>query len=177
MGLKENHEIFHKTVEDHFLYEVSAYETKYTEDMGHGRLEKREYYLETDLSFLRDVPEIEKWVNLNGVGMVKSVVEQSKKVSFEIRYFVTSLAHVEPFANSVREHWGIENSLHWCLDVSFNEDKQRMRTDHSAENFAVIRHVSLNLLKRDDSKMSLKGKRHRCSYDDDFLIKVLFGAI
>jgi hypothetical protein len=65
--------------------------------------------------------------------------------------------------------------LHWCLDVVFNEDKARMCTDHSAENFAVIRHIALNLLKRDTSKMSIKGKRHRCAYDDDFLLQILFG--
>ena len=62
-------------------------------------------------------------------------------------------------------------------NVGFNEDRQRICTDHSAKNFAVIRHVSINFLKRDESNMSLKGKRHRCSYDDDFLIKVLFGTL
>ena len=175
LGLKGNHEKLHTAVSEHFMYEVSAYETVYTEELGHGRLEKREYYLETDIKFLEGIPEIEKWINLNAVGMVKSVVEKKDKVSFEIRYFITSLTDAGHFAKSVREHWGIENSLHWCLDVGFNEDKSRMRTDNSAENFAVIRHVSLNLLKRDDSKMSLKAKRHRCAYDDDFLLKILFG--
>ena len=108
--------------------------------------------------------------------MVKSVIERGGKVSFEIRYFITSLTDIETFSKSVREHWGIENRLHWCLDVAFNEDKQRMRADHSAENFAVIRHLSLNLLKQDDSRMSLKAKRHPCAYDDDFLLKILFGV-
>ena len=173
LGLKG--EKLRKAVSDHFMYEVSAYETVYTEEKGHGRLEKREYYLETDIKFLDDIPERDKWVNLNAVGMVKSVVEKKDKVSFEIRYFITSLTDPQHFAKSVREHWGIENSLHWCLDVGFNEDKSRIRTDNSPENFAVIRHISLNLLKRDDSKMSLKAKRHRCAYDDEFLLKILFG--
>ena len=157
------------------MYEMSAYEIVYTEEKSHGRFEKREYYLETDIKFLENVPEIEKWINLNAVGMVKSVVEKKGKVSFETRYFITSLTEAEHFAKSVREHWGIENSLHWCLDVGFNEDKSRMRADHSAENFAVIRHIVMNLLKRDDAKMSLKVKRHRCAYDDEYLMKILFG--
>ena len=175
LGLKGNHEKLHAAVSDHFMYEASAYERVYTEEYGHGRHEKREYYLESDIKFLDGIPEREKWSNLNAVGMVKSVVEKKGKVSFEIRYFLTSLTDAEHFAKSVREHWGIENSLHWCLDIGFDEDKSRIRADNSPENFAVIRHISLNLLKRDDSKMSLKAKRHRCAYDDEFLLKILFG--
>jgi predicted transposase YbfD/YdcC len=178
LSLKGNHKKLHGAVSEHFLYNPKSGECpkKYIEEKGHGRIEKREYYLETEIDFLDGVPERDKWVNLKAVGMVKKTVEKKgKKASFEIRYFITSLTDIERFSKAVREHWGIENSLHWCLDVAFNEDKQRMRTDNSAENFAVIRHVSLNLLKADNSKMSLKAKRHRCAYDDDFLCRILFG--
>ena len=175
LGLKGNQKSLHEAVQDHFAYEVSAYEILYKEEKAHGREEKREYWLESDIKFLDEIPAREKWINLNSVGRVKSVVIKKGEPTFEIRYFITSLTDIGHFAKCVREHWGIENSLHWCLDVGFNEDKQRMRKDHSAENFAIIRHISLNLLKQDDSKMSLKAKRHRCAYDDDFLLKILFG--
>ena len=92
----------------------------------------------------------------------------------ETRYFITSLTDVKQFAKSTREHWGIENSLHGVLDVAFNEDNCRMRKDHSGENFAVIRHIALNLLKMDTSKMSIMAKCNRCAYDDDFLARILF---
>ena len=174
-GLKGNHQILHETVEKHFMYDLSAYDTVYNEEKGHGRVEKREYWLETDLRFLEGVPDIERWANMNAVGMVKSVVEKNGEATFEIRYFISSLTDVNHFAKCVREHWGIENSLHWCLDVGFREDDSRIRTDHSAENFAIIRHIAMNLLKRDDAKMSLRVKRHRCAYDDDYLINILFG--
>jgi len=176
LGLKGNHQILHEAVETHFMYEPSAYEVVYNEDKGHGRKEKREYWLETDIGFLDGIPERERWVNLNAVGMVKTAVEKKGEVVFEVRYFVTSLTDANEFARCVREHWGIENSLHWCLDVGFREDASRIRTDHSAENFAIIRRIVMNLLKRDDAKMSLRVKRHRCAYDDDYLIKILFGA-
>lgn len=104
--------------------------------------------------------------------MVKSRVLEKEILREETRYFITSLTDVECFAKAVREHWGIENSLHWCLDVGFNEDRCRMRKDHSGENFAVVRHIALNLLKKDNSNMSLKAKRHRCAYDDDFLFRM-----
>lgn len=106
--------------------------------------------------------------------MVQSSVEEKGNIREETRYFITSLTDVQVFAKAVRSHWGIENSLHWCLDVAFNEDKCRMRKDNSGENFAVIRHIALNLLKQDKSKLSLKAKRHKCAYSDTFLYKILF---
>ena len=77
------------------------------------------------------------------------------------------------FAKAVRKHWGIENALHWCLDMTFHEDYSRIRKDHAAENMAVVRHIALNILKSYPGKMSLARKRRRCSYDDDFLADVL----
>ena len=68
-------------------------------------------------------------------------------------------------------HWGVENSLHWCLDMTFNEDYSRTRKDHSAENFAVIRHIALNVLKRMDDKMSVARRRRHCSYDEEYFKK------
>ena len=145
-----------------------------TLDSGHGRIEKRKYFLTTDTDWLIQKPE---WTELNAIGMVYSVVEEKGIIREETRYFITSLTDVKVFAKAVREHWGIENSLRWVLDVAFNEDKCRMRKDNSGENFAVIRHIALNLLKQDNSKLSLKAKRHKCAYSDAFLYKILFENI
>jgi len=76
------------------------------------------------------------------------------------------------FSKAVRSHWGIENSLHWCLDVVFNEDKSRTHVDNSGENFAVTRHLALNLLKAYPAKMSFARKRRKCEYDADFVANV-----
>ncbi len=144
---------------------------KITYDNGHGRLEKRRYYLTSDIGWLEQRKE---WKNLRAVGMVHSTVIEKGEEREESRYFITSLTDINAFANAVRSHWGIENSLHWVLDVAFNEDKCRMRKDNSGENFAVIGHIALNLLKQDNSKLSLKAKRHKCAYSDKFLYKILF---
>jgi len=94
-------------------------------------------------------------------------------ISEENRYYITSLVDVKQFASAVRSHWGIENSLHWCLDMTFHEDYSRIRKDHSAENMAVVRHMALNVLKQHPAKISIARKRRRCSYDDAFLASVL----
>ena len=173
IGLKGNQETLNDDVRLYFEHCQDAQSTV-TREKGHGRIETREYFLETELDWLWQKPQ---WANLNAIGMVKSRVLEKEILREETRYFITSLTDVECFAKAVREHWGIENSLHWCLDVGFNEDRCRMRKDHSGENFAVVRHIALNLLKKDNSNMSLKAKRHRCAYDDDFLFRILFGAL
>ncbi len=169
LGLKGNQGSLFEDVKLYFT-ETSGISSTVTQEKGHGRVETRAYYLETDIDWLWQRPE---WSKLNGIGMVKSEVFEKGNVREEKRYFITSLTDVEQFAKATREHWGIENSLHWVLDVGFNEDKCRMRKDHSAENFAVIRHIAVNILKKDTSRMSMKAKRHRCAYDDDFLLRVL----
>lgn len=173
LGLKGNQNMLHDDVKLYFDH-INVKEKTVTRDKGHGRIETREYFLESDIDWL---PQRSDWTNLNAIGMVKSSVFEKNVERVETRYFITSLTDVQAFAKATREHWGIENSLHWCLDVAFNEDNCRMRKDHSGENFAIIRHIALNLLKKDDSKMSLKAKRHRCAYDDDFLAHILFDSL
>ena len=107
--------------------------------------------------------------------MVRSTRIIKDKETVEVRYFISSVTDIKLFAKAVRQHWGIENSLHWCLDMCFDEDHCRMRIDNSAENFAVLRHIATNLYKSFiSSKLSLKAKRFRCSFDDDFLSSVIF---
>ena len=177
INLKGNQSALHDAVREHFdtvmknpeLFQpLSILETV---DNGHGRIEKRTYYLCTDAEFL-DLYRSE-WENLNAIGMRKTCTEQKGKLTEEISYFIASITDIKEFADSSRAHWGVESSLHWCLDVTFREDHSRMRKDHSAENFAVIRHIVLNILKMMDDKMSVARRRRHCAYDDVYLEKVI----
>jgi len=174
-GLKGNQGTLHEDVRIYFeaarkdpkLYPTIT--TEKTIDKGHGRFEKRYYGLETDIDWLTQSSE---WPGLQAIGMVRSVVEKNGTTSEETRYFITSLRDVTQFAKAVRGHWGIE-SLHWCLDVVFHEDDCRTRKDNSAENFAVIRHIAVNILKQHSATMSLARKRRKCAYDIEFMRDVL----
>jgi len=172
LSLKENHPDLYNDVKFYFANETVKKRTV-TQNKGHGRTEKREYYLETNITWLHNRGE---WTNLNGIGMVKSTVCEKDKIREETRYFITSLLSVDLFAKAVRAHWGIENSLHWCLDVVFHEDDCQIRNANVAENFAVIRHIAANILKNYPVKMSLARKRRKCQYDADFMADVLLSA-
>ena len=174
-GLKGNQTNLNDDVRLYFETE-KAEKTTTTLDSGHGRIERRTYTLETNIEWLYQKPD---WIGLQGIGMVKSIVEEKEKKTEETRYFITSLTDVKVFADAVRSHWGIENSLHYCLDVTFNEDANRTRKDNSAENFAVVRHIALNVLKSfaTTQKMSLARKRRKCQYDADFMADVLLASV
>lgn len=176
LSLKENQPTLYHEVEEYFTAalenprqypEVTSIKTA---DSGHGRVEQRTYYLSTEVDWYEDKAQ---WRDLHAIGMVRSKAECNGHISTDIRYFITSLCNIETFSNAVRKHWGIENSLHWCLDMTFHEDYSRMRKDHSAENMAVVRHIAINILKNFPSKMSLARKRRRCAYDDSFFAAVL----
>lgn len=175
--LKGNQETFHDEVKLYFetaLKEPQSYPLSKMKVSGkdHGRIEKREYFLTDDVDWFEDKKE---WYGLKAVGMVRSTRIIKDKETVEVRYFISSVTDIKLFAKAVRQHWGIENSLHWCLDMCFDEDHCRMRIDNSAENFAVLRHIATNLYKSfTSSKLSLKAKRFRCSVDDVFLSSVIF---
>lgn len=139
-----------------------------TIDKGHGRIEKRDYYLTSDLSGLKTAKD---WSGLVSIGLVCSKITKGEDESFEMRYAITSLKDVEAFAHAMRSHWGIENGLHYCLDVSFNEDHSRIRKDNAPDNLAVVRHFALSALKQlpYPKRASVKRKRKICAYDLDFL--------
>ena len=105
--------------------------------------------------------------------MVESERHGKGKVSREQRYSITSLDDMELFHQAVRSHWGIENGLHWRLDMTFREDESRIRRGNAPHNFGVIRHVAMNLLKSEDSKISIRKKRIRAGFNDDYRSKVL----
>jgi len=168
-GLKGNQGSLHDDVKLYF--ETNKPENKRVDhDKGHGRIETREYYLETEIDWLQQKP---LWRGLDAIGMVKSRVLEKEICREETRYFITSLTNLEDFANAVRGHWSIENNLHWCLDVAFREDESRARKDNSAENLNVFRHLAFNILKADNSlKGSFSDKQFQCLLDERLLEKV-----
>lgn len=145
-------------------------------DNDHGRSEIRECWTTEDIDWIESKGN---WKNLTSICMVKSVRTIGEhKSEAKIRYFITTLAaDAQRIGEVVRSHWSIENSLHWVLDIAFREDECRKRKDHSAENFSILRHLTLNLLKREKScKRSINGKRLLAGWDESYLEKVLFGG-
>ena len=141
-------------------------------DAGHGRIEQRRYYLSDCLDTL---PCPERWKGLKSIGMVECDRHVGDQCTVERRYYITTVNKVEAFARAVRSHWGVENSLHWVLDVTFREDESRIRKGEAPGNFSTFRQLALNLLKREPSRLSIKRKRFKAALDDDFRQKVIFG--
>ena len=143
-----------------------------TQDRAHGRQEMREYYLFTDINWLQCK---DAWANVKSVGVVRSVRENRDGRTEEVRSYITTIASgVEVFADAARRHWGIENKLHWCLDVAFREDDCRVRKNNAPQNFAVLRHIALNMLKNENSiKRSLSGKQLTAAMNVKYFEKVL----
>ena len=141
-------------------------------DKDHGRRETREYWVSADIGWL----SMKKaWKGLSTVCMVRSQRSVGEQTTSETRYYISSLpANAEALAEAIRGHWAVENSLHWVLDVAFREDESRKRKDNSAENFATLRHITLNLLKKEKTcKRSIAGKRLLAGWDTSYLKKVL----
>ena len=148
--------------------------TSTTHEKGHGRIESRKCEVIRDLTFIDNAVH---WVGLQSIIRISSSREIKNKVTKEVRYYISSIADDAIHFNSyIREHWAIENKLHWSLDMIFNEDRQRKRTKNAADNFSYIRKIALNLLKKDSNKGSLVTKRLSAGWDNSYLIK-LFNQI
>ncbi len=142
-----------------------------TVDADHGRLETRDIVATEDIEWLR---ERHSWKGLRSVVAVTSEREIADKTSRETRFFISSLpADAEHLANAVRSHWGIENSLHWVLDMTFRDDECRIRKKNAPANFTTVKHMATNLLRKAPGKHSLKSKRHMAAWDDAFLMQVI----
>lgn len=146
-----------------------------TVNKGHGRIEIRDCWTITDPEFLEYVRTRAQWAGLRTVVMLQAERHVQNHRSQTLRYYITSLANdARQILQSVRRHWSIENSLHWVLDIAFREDDSRMRILNSPENFAMVRHVALTLLKQERSeKIGIKAKRLKAACDRDYLIRVL----
>ncbi len=146
-----------------------------TQDAGHGRVERRQYWTIADPEVIAYLNAKEAWAGLCSVGMVEAERQVGEQVTCERRYYVMSLpGDAQAFGNAVRTHWSIENGLHWVLDLAFEEDRSRMRKDHSQQNFVVLRHMALNLLKQEPTaKCGIKARRLKAGWSEDYLRKVL----
>jgi predicted transposase YbfD/YdcC len=143
-----------------------------TVDGEHGRIETRRYFTTNQIGWL---PGNNDWAGINAICMAVRQREVHGKTSTETSYFISSLANqARTIAKAIREHWGIENGLHWCLDIAFREDHCRVRKDHGPENLAILRHLATNMLKREDSlKGGIQTKRLKAAWDHGYLLKVL----
>ena len=138
---------------------------------GHGRIETRTASISDDVAWLQ---ERHQWPGLAAVGKITASRQMGDRSSVENRYYLLSQAFTpERFNHIVREHWGIENRLHWVLDVVFNEDQSRNRKDHCPDNLALLRKLALNLARLEPSKGSMRGKLKRAGWDNDYLVKIL----
>ena len=187
LALKDNQPTLCRDVAD-FLIEqravgfkdcaAASWATHQTTDADHGRIETRRHWITSDIGWLRQRhPE---WPDLLSIGMIEAVREPpGKPASCQTRYYIASIApDAIEFAHAARQHWGIENGLHWVLDVVYREDECRIRKRHGPANFATIRHMTLNLLQRTKTakKKSVRVKRGLAALDQTFLQTVLMAA-
>lgn len=175
-GLKGNQGSTLEAVEQHFsTTSETTFSTFQEVDKGHGRIETRTYHA-ADAEHVLDLKE---WPGIKSIVKVDSIREIGTQSSSESRYYISSIGHsdVSKIGHATRSHWGIENSLHHVLDVTFDQDKSRVRKDHAPENFAVLRQFALNILKSAPpakrGSISIKAKRTRAGYDLKYLQQTL----
>lgn len=183
LALKANHGNLYEDVESLFddleESQFSAYEYDHerTVNKGHGRIESRECWVISDPDVLRLLRGTKDWEKLTSVVKVQAKRRTDQKTTIEDRYFLASLpGDAEKLLDSTRTHWGIENGLHWVLDIAFREDENRVRKGYGAQNLATLRHIAVNLLKQEKTaKVGVKTKRLRAGWDEAYLFTVLSG--
>jgi len=174
LAVKENQKQLYQHIEDEFRFCKNP-EIELHQELDHGRIETRKCSVITDFQFIENN---NSWKNLTSIIKVESVREfknSSKPLEKTTRYYISSLqADAKTFQKNIRLHWSIENSLHWVLDVAFSEDASRKRAGNSPQNFSILSKIALNLLKNETAeKQGIKGKRLKCAYNQDYLLKVI----
>lgn len=177
ISLKGNQGILHDDVklfletEKQRDFKKIAHDYYETVEKGHGRVETRRYWITNKIEWLDNKAD---WVGLKSIGLVESERYVKGDTSYETRCFICSVKpDARKFAQAVRQHWSVENNLHWQLDVTFDEDKLRARVKNAAQNLAIMRRMVLNTLKQEKSKGSLKGKRKKAGWSEAYLVKLL----
>jgi predicted transposase YbfD/YdcC len=182
LALKGNQGTLHENVQLFFQDHIERnfrdgnVETHKTVDVDHGRVEVREYWSVSSIDWLE---EKKGWKGLQAIGCARLTSTIGEETSCYDRYYILSQPmDAQAFGNAVRNHWGIENKLHWSLDMTFREDDSRIRKKSTPDNFGVIRHICINLLKQEKTfKRGLQGKRYRAAMDLKYREKLLFDAI
>jgi len=180
LAVKDNQKLLHEAIRDYFDVAIASNQPALCQldvhediNAAHGRIEIRRCVLSTCLDTL---PNAARWQGLKSIARVESERIVNGKVSVEQRYYITTLTNVASFAHAARAHWGIENSLHWVLDVTFKEDDSRIRTGYAPENFNIVRQIAINLLKKEPSKLTIKRKRFKAALSDSFRCDVIFSV-
>ena len=173
LALKGNQGELHEQVQESFRF-MNTNSVSEETDWGHGRIEKRQCSVINDLSMIE---QKDQWKGLRSIIKIEAerFIKSTGETERETRYYISSMpGDAQQLNRNIRDHWKIENSLHWVLDVAFNEDQSRKRAGHAAENFSVINRIALNLLKNETStKQGVKGKRLKAGWDIEYLEKVL----
>jgi predicted transposase YbfD/YdcC len=178
LALKGNQGTLHQAVIEYIDKQIEGEladaQEHVTTEKGHGREETRTYL---QLAAPEELPGFLQWKGLKSIGMTTSCCLRDGKETIEVRYYISSLkVDVKTYARAVRGHWGIENSCHWSLDMTFREDESRIRDRHLRENFAWLNRFTLSLLKQHPGRQSLVMKRRSCGWSDAFLMEVVTGS-
>ncbi len=181
LALKGNQPQLHEAVVETFAVEQAEafegcdHDVHQTVNKNHGRIETRRCWVIGTPEYIRYVAPDEAWPDLQSLVMIEAQRRQGDRVTAETRYYISSLpADARVLLQVVRSHWGIENSLHWVLDMAFREDESRIRTGHAAHNLSILRRMALNLLRRETTaKGGIAAKRKQAGWNDGYLLKVL----
>src|SRR6516164_3693001 len=178
LAVKDNQPTLHADIKSYFETAPSN-EVERVETVGkeHGRIEVRTHTVSHVVDWIdpqRSYPCAPRFPKISTIAMVESRIERGDKIETERRSYISSRAlSAAVFADAARSHWAIENNLHWTLDVTFNEDRSRLRIGHGAKNMAVIRHFAINLVRQVADKQSIKRRRKRASWDPKYLLEIL----